>query len=340
LLLEPSRTNLVTYSEDFSNSPYDYSLGISRTSNQTVSPDGYINADLITEDSTNGVHRIGISSNIGLSDLTTTMSVFAKANGRNWICLTNSNMAPSGVTYFNIAEGYIGSQSAIDAKIIDYGNGWYRCSITYLQNRTNPYPTILIANANNSTSYQGDGVSGVYLYGYQIEQNASYATSYIPTSGAAVTRAADAASQTPPSGVIGQSEGTLYWEVDFGVNSADEYPAIFLWNGTSTNRILIQRRGNTSKLQCQVVVAGSTQVDEIGTTTVGAGKVKIAVAYKVNDFVVYLNGAQEMIDTVGTTYSGALSQFAFANTRHDKTTEVKLYNTRLSNSELAALTSL
>ena len=131
----------------------------------------------------------------------------------------------------------------------------------------------------------------------------------------------------------------MYWEVDFGINDTSEYPAIFLWDGSSSNRILIQRRGDSSKLQCQITVGGVLQFNGIGNTVVGSGVVKIAVAYKANDFAVYLNGSQELIDLIGITYSGAINQFSFANTRHDKTNQIKLYNTRLSNSELQQLTS-
>jgi hypothetical protein len=213
LLLEPQRTTLISSSEDFTASLYNYISGIAVTKNQTTSPDGYNNADLITEDSTSGAHRIGISTNIGSAGLTTTMSVFAKANGRDWILLSNANMSPSGSTYFNIAEGYIGINTAIDAKIEDYGNGWYRCSITYEQNKVNPYPTIYLTNASGVSTYQGDGTSGVYLYGYQIEQSASYATSYIPTLGAAVTRGAEQYDKVITSLVPDAT--TFTWEVDF-----------------------------------------------------------------------------------------------------------------------------
>jgi hypothetical protein len=194
--------------------------------------------------------------------------------------------------------------------------------------------------ATNFQVYDTPSVSTtLYVWGAQVEAG-SYATSYIPTTSSSVTRLADACYRTGISEYIGQSEGTLYWEVDFGVNNTSEYPAIFLWDGTATNRMLIQRRGNTSKLQYQVVVGGVSQVDELGTTTIGSGKVKIAYAYKANDFVVYLNGSQEIVDTSGSTYSGALSQLAFQNLRHDKTSAIALYKTRLTNAELAALTTL
>jgi hypothetical protein len=131
----------------------------------------------------------------------------------------------------------------------------------------------------------------------------------------------------------------MYWEVDFGANDSAEYPAVFLYDGTSNNRILIQRRGNNQLLQYQINAGGSNQVDEFSTTAVGSGKVKIAIAYKANDFVLYLNGSQEASDTSGSTFSGALSQIAFQNTRHDNTYQLALFNERLSNAELAALTA-
>ena len=211
------------------------------------------------------------------------------------------------------------------AGIDDYGNGWYRIYATET------------ATATDSTSRLRFYCQTSYIYGAMFEAG-SYVSSYIPTYGTSTSRSADSCSLTNASNLIGQSEGTLYWEVDFGVNDSSEYPAVFLYDGTSNNRILIQRRGNNSLLQYQVNAGGTNQVDEFSTTAVGSGKVKIAIAYKTNDFVLYLNGTQEANDTSGSTFSGALSQVSFENLRHDKTSQLVLFPTRLTNDQLQELT--
>jgi hypothetical protein len=346
LLLEPQRTNLITSSEDFTASLYNYISGIAVTKNQTTSPDGYNNADLITEDSTSGAHRIGIATNIGSAGLTTTMSVFAKANGRDWLLLSNANMSPSGSTYFNIAEGYIGINTAIDAKIEDYGNGWYRCSITYEQNKTNPYPTIYLTNASGVSTYQGDGTSGVYLYGYQIEQSASYATSYIPTVGAAVTRGADDASKTGISSLIGQTEGTVMVEYNQSLIGQSATRRIFaLSDGTANNRITAYIN-SANGIDFYVRNSGGDLFLDQASSPIGntKGVHKIAAAYKNGDYAVYLDGVQIIsgAGTAGTIPACSrfdLGQQLLASDLHEPIMQAILFPTRLSNSDLAALTA-
>jgi hypothetical protein len=342
LLLEPQRTNLITSSEDFTASLYNYISGIAVTKNQTTSPDGYNNADLITEDSTSGAHRIGIATNIGSAGLTTTMSVFAKANGRDWLLLSNANMSPSGSTYFNIAEGYIGINTAIDAKIEDYGNGWYRCSITYEQNKTNPYPTIYLTNASGVSTYQGDGTSGVYLYGYQIEQSASYATSYIPTLGSASTRGADSCIKTGISSLIGQTEGTIFFEVDKTARTDNDY-RVQISDGTTNNWLFVGVEvGNN--IRAYVNVGGVNQFSVYGAV-VTSGIHKVAMAYKANDFKVYVDGVAWITQTSGSVPACSKLNLGSSAPTTDATTDSKtsqalLFPTRLPNSELAKLTSL
>jgi hypothetical protein len=348
LLLEPQRTNLITSSEDFTASLYNYISGIAVTKNQTTSPDGYNNADLITEDSTSGAHRIGIATNIGSAGLTTTMSVFAKANGRDWLLLSNANMSPSGSTYFNIAEGYIGINTAIDAKIEDYGNGWYRCSITYEQNKTNPYPTIYLTNASGVSTYQGDGTSGVYLYGYQIEQSASYATSYIPTLGSASTRGSDAASKTGISSLIGQTEGTLFVEAEYPrePSGAAARKLISVNDGSSNNLVDIYVTSGLNTLTARLR-AGATGFGSTGTSSVPLGNVKIAYAYKANDYALYINGTLIQAVTTGGafTFSSPVASYQIGDGEDvgdelgGGIKQALLFKTRLSNADLAALTA-
>ena len=331
LLLEPSRQQLVRYSEYFNGWTYKDAISIETNTNETTSPDGLYNASKMVESATTGTHRVFE----GISGTNKTLSFFAKAGGRDWVNVLVDN---GGYVFFNVATGEKGvQQSGSPTTIEDYGNGWYRCSV---YNFHPTYALIGVSSADNTQSYTGDGTSAVYLYGAQVEAG-SYSTSYIPNHGESggVTRAADSCSVTGASDVIGQTEGTMYWEVDFGANDSAEYPAVFLYDGTSNNRILIQRRGNNQLLQYQINAGGSNQVDEFSTTAVGSGKVKIAIAYKANDFVLYLNGSQEASDTSGSTFSGALSQIAFQNTRHDNTYQLALFKERLSNAELAALTA-
>ena len=318
LLLEPSRTNLVTYSEQFDNAAWGkLASGTASvpvvTSNQGESPEGVNNASKVVFDRGAG----------------TTSTDFSR------LYFSSGSAPASASIYIKSFDGthydmYLVCGNAFNA--ISVTNEWQRFDVTELTTGSN----IQLRLQGNLGS---ESTAEVLVFGAQLEAG-SYPTSYIPTQGAISTRVDETCNQTPPSGIIGQTEGTLYWEVDFGINDTSEYPAIFLWDGSSNNRILIQRRGNTSRLQYQIAVGGVLQFSGIGNTVVGSGVVKIAVAYKENDFAVYLNGSQELISLIGITYSGAINQFSFANTRHDKTNQIKLYNTRLSNAELQQLTTL
>ena len=336
LLLEPSRTNVVTQSEYAANTLQNV------TASYVESPEGVNNALRLTENSSTGQHYAEFNANV-VSGTTYTISFFCKEGSYSQFAWPTQGSYMTGsisVDFDTETASVTGSDMISGSAFMEpYANGWYRVGFSGVPKISGNMDMYISISPNGVGSYTGDGVSYTDFYGFQCEAG-SYPTSYIPTYGSSATRTADACSKTGISSLIGQTEGTLYWEVDFGVNATTDYPALFLWDGTSTNRMLIQRRGNNDKLQFQVIVGGATQVDAFSSTSVGAGKVKIAIAYKANDFVLYLNGNQEATDTSGTTYSGALSQLAFQNTRHDQTSAVLLFKTRLSNASLSELTSL
>jgi hypothetical protein len=191
LLIERQSTNLTLQSQDFDNSSWTKS-GSSISPNTAVSPDGTLNSDKLIESTSSGSHVIRESFNPPISSgFNYTISVFAKQNGRSRIRL--SNAAQSGVyANFDILNGAIISEGSFaTASIKDYGNGWYRCSIYFLSTTTISQTNIRILNSTNQQLYTGDGVSGVFLYGFQLEEGEL--TSYTPTSSATSTRIADLA---------------------------------------------------------------------------------------------------------------------------------------------------
>ena len=184
LLLEPQRSNLVAYSEDFSVT-FWLIQNLSVTLNSIISPNGNLNATKLTENTSNSTHRILNSSGLTVSG-NVAMSVFAKKGERNWIRLTNNNLQGA---FFDLDNGIIGEvASGVTVKMENYGNGWYRCSISQT-GVANERLAIYTSIDGVNTTYQGDGTSGIYIYGAQAEVG-SYATSYIPTQGSIQTRVA------------------------------------------------------------------------------------------------------------------------------------------------------
>jgi hypothetical protein len=220
LLLEPQRTNLVTYSENFNNAAWTKS-NASVTANAATSPDGYTNADKIVENTATSGHST-FQSISATSGATYTISAFGKAAERTrlWLDLYGGTNSAN----FDLSNGTIlASSVGITAKIENYGNGWYRCSITGVAPAATIYPNVGPTTTSTTTNlYTGDGTSGILIYGFQLEL-ASYATSYIgPTLGSASTRGADSCIKTGISSLIGQSEGTLFAE--FKLNKVKTKP--------------------------------------------------------------------------------------------------------------------
>jgi hypothetical protein len=257
------------------------------------------------------------------------LSVYAKADTRTQLAL---QLGASSVIY-NLSSGTIVSGSG--GTIESVGNGWYRCSMTTTPINTNA----LIFTANGGTnSYQGDGTSGLFIWGAQLESGA-YPTSYIPTTSASATRVADACFKTGISSLIGQTEGVLFVEVDYTTLSG---VSMFLSiRPNSSNKIEVYRDGNT--IYGEITASTSfvfSAVKPIGTH-------KIAFAYKSGDSALYIDGVLIGQNTTAFTYSATLADL-YINQRGsggalveaNNYKEVILFKTRLTNAELASLTTI
>jgi hypothetical protein len=190
LKLEPQRTNLIEY-KAFDNA-YWTKTGSSVVSGfASPSADSPLGAFKLVEDSSSGIHRVK-ADGISVSANRYNVSVFVKPNGRNEIRVSLANYFSSGTdAYFNLDTKVITYGTRAENGLIEtFANGWFRCSFSSTSGElAGPNAFVYIDTAlSNSNSYQGDGTSGVYIYGAQLEQG-SYATSYIPTYGTSVTRA-------------------------------------------------------------------------------------------------------------------------------------------------------
>jgi hypothetical protein len=321
LKLEPSRSNILPQSEFFGASWSASNITI--TSNATTSPEGVENATTIENTSASNYLVYGASVT---ASTTYQFSFYAKnvdATVANVIFYDASNSAVISTT------SYVG----------DLTTEWKRLDFSV----TTPVGcTSLNINIVN-------GLSGsMHIWGAQLEAGA-YATSYIPTYGTSATRTAEECKKTGISSLIGQTEGTLFVEVDTAV-LGDIYGGnnrrfLTISDGTTNNRIVIAQNRTTDAINLAVITS-ATLVADISTASNQSGIKKIAVGYANNDFVLYVNGVQ-----IGTDTSGGVPPcsrlgvgvYETAAQNYNAACPIKqalLFKTRLSNSDLAALTSL
>ncbi len=346
LLLEPSRTNLYRYSEDFiqgaSGTGWTKFGSAFATSNQTVSPDGTLNADKIsigtTQTSTFGVYVNNAS--ISPSGSTFALSYYFKPSEVQFVQIYfGGGQVVSGSPFanFDIVNGVLGTVSSVlNASIEPYLNDFYKVTVT--GTASGATLSAIISAIPSATSPRNTANSwtlgdGFFIWGAQLEQG-SYATSYIKTEGSAVTRVADSnIQQNIPNSVVGQTEGTVYVNLSWTEISTNIYYVFS--DGTSSNRILIY---STSESGIFILIqsGGATSASFSITSQDARVLNKIAISYKNNDFKVAINGEIKGTDTSGNIPVGInFTEFLI----YGKIEENKIYNTALTDAELITLTT-
>jgi hypothetical protein len=323
LLVEPQRTNILTYSSEISNW---LNAGGSVTTNTAIAPDGTMTADTLT----------GLRYQGGLGTNVFTFSCYAKKfNGDNKFVLRIDN--PSLVfAQFDLNNGTIDSvSSGYTATITQATNGWYRCTMT--SNASIEIYNAVIQSASG-------GSNSTYVWGAQLEVG-SYPTSYIPTTSASVTRNADVVSKTGITSLIGQTEGTLFYEGSkIGLDTSEFY----LSDGTYDNHIRLQYFSNTNIIFGVLVVGGAAQCVLSTSAFTVSDNLKIAFKYKANDFALWVNGTEVATDTSGTTFAAnTLNRINLGQPDNNAAGVFKgnvkalsLWKTALTNAQLAELTTL
>lgn len=174
LLVEEQRTNLLSYSEEFANVNW-VKTELSVSPNSSFAPDGTLTADKLVETAVaNGTHLVYVYTG---SAATHAASFYMKAGERSWVNLRIDNTS----NYFNLSSGEKGTTAAGNIANIEHvGNGWYCCSVVKTMSGTSPVG-LRLAIADGVDVYTGDGTSGIYIWGAQLEQG-SFPTSYIPSS--------------------------------------------------------------------------------------------------------------------------------------------------------------
>jgi len=317
ILLEPSRTNLVTYSQDLSQWTL---VNGTLTANATVSPEGIQNSG-----------KIAFSS-VGL-DLKTTITVVAgttytisfyikveSGTGLQGRFYDNSNSA--NIEYYNYDDQIIPNQWSRVTRSVTAPSGCTVMQIWLLASST----TLVTAS----------------WWGAQFEAG-SYTTSYIPTNGSTQTRSADLADNAGNSDLINSTEGVLYAEISALANDST-YKQISLSDGTITNRIAIFYQNTSNQIGVESSGTG-TNLGIYNQNLTITNVNKIALKYKANDCGLWINGVEVATDTSFTAFSsGILSQINFdkgdgSSVFYGKTKSVMVFKEALTDEELTKLTS-
>ena len=344
LLLEPQRTNMFSKSDYFSLWGDWITIQTILLINRAQSPEGYLNATLIEESSANSEHKIYRTTPMSVSSsYVYTLSVFAKSGGRNVIRFLTSDGILSKEVFFNLSTGSVGTSQYMDsAKMEDYGNGWYRCSATFYNLSSTMDITLSNALDDETIVYTGASSKRLYLYGIQLEQS-NYVTSYIPTVGASATRITESCYKTGASALIGQTEGTIFWEIQVNTPIAAANENILnIDNGVGFGNTMYISKGADGKFYGEIYVSATAQAAFV-SNVITAGRYKCALAYANNNSAFFVNGVQ-----VGATDTScsvpATSRIQIGNgalgPSDNLTKQLILFPTRLSNADLARLTSL
>ena len=191
LLIEGASTNIVKESEDLS-SGYWFSNRATVNTNVRAAPDGTTTVNKIIEDASasNTHYTRSILSGLLATGTTYTGSVFLRAAERTKCQIRFGDINGSDAINVNLATGTITTTGTATGTIVALDDGFYRVSVTVTISAGNNYFYINLADGAGSTYYSGDGVSGIYAWGAQVEE-LPFASSYIPTSTVAVTRSAN-----------------------------------------------------------------------------------------------------------------------------------------------------
>jgi len=309
LLLEPASTNLITYSEDFSQ--WDKNATTTITLNDATSPDGTQNATSIF--SVGAGSRVGLNTSI-TSGTTYTLSVYLKNNGGN-------------------TSVSIGSHGTTQLETVTINNEWNRYTTTFTASSTTTSSIRIVSSGSNIN---------LYSFGAQLEAQ-SYATSLIPTYGVIQTRAAETCNDAGTASTFNDSEGVLYAEISALANSGN-FRQLTISDSSTSDRVSIDFTSTDNQIRSFSSSGGSTVANMTGSVSNATEFNKVAVKYKLNDYALWINGVEVATDSSAAAPVG-LSELAFdngtgGNPFQGKVKDIRVYNEALTDAQLQTLTTL
>ena len=318
LLLEPQRTNYLLNSNDASQWSTLISNGtITRDDNYSIAPDGTLTATRLQASVTGSGYALLFPRTLTLTSGSYSLSVYVKSN-------TGSNQE---VAFYGL------NTTVTNYTITDE---WQRLELT---GTASGQAYILLGILTDNAGYTNP--IDVSVWGGQIEAG-TYSTSNIPTSSAAVTRVKDEVANGGNEFIFNDSEGVVFMDVEIPENSS-EVKQSALCNGTTNEAVKILQLNSTT-FRFEVVMSSGTNFSQ-DITVNPYQRNKLALQYKANEYKVFVNGIKQTVTQRSTLPSGLdvynfNRGFSTSDNFSGLINALKVFNTSLSDSELATLTTL
>ena len=345
-LFEPSRLNLVTYSEDFN----QWTTQNSSINGGYESPDGNTNSFILIPNESNIAHAIYILNGVSASTQYCG-SIFVKNAGYERVYIRAGSSTPAAAVFSLIDNGSVLNTygTADDAYIQKINNGWYKVTLKATTASVSPnfalnvmgIPNSGYGADQNSVVFSGDGTSGIYIWGAQVEAG-SYPTSYIPTSGTTKTRNADVANNSGNADLFNDSEGVLYAEIAALANDGTQRLISVSDGGASNYRVQILYHPDSNLIRGSLILSVSALTLEY-TVSNAIITNKVALKYKSGSTSLWINGAEVDVDATAFTLSG-LNELSFdrgddVNPFYGNTKSLIYFPEALTDLELETVTS-
>ena len=354
LLIEEQRTNSMSRSNEFGGVLWIKEQA-TIIENVKFSPQGLVDADKLTPTTLNTNHDIYQSVLVSAGPITG--SVFVKAGGYDFATLTVVGTAVRHAIVVDLTTGLItksqstGSPSGVATSSVSLGGGWWRIAVTLTATAGAGFVVVGAAPTSTVTfdaflnpTFAGDGTSGIFIFGAQLEAGAD-ATSYIPTVASSAIRSADVCSITGTAftGLWNATEGTLFTTASTSVTAGSKR-ILAATDGSSSNRyVLFFDASGANATKFLNSSGGSVYTNILVTTTSVASPTKMIGAYKLNDFAYVVNGSAVATNTSGLVGTG-IDRFTIGNQNNIEflnghIQSIRYYKKRLSNSKLQTLTT-
>ena len=340
VLIEAQRTNLIIRSEEYNTWTQDDG---SIVTDAAIAPDGQMTAEKFVTNTNLAQHRVKRTVALTAGN-TYTSSVYVKKAGYDYYMIFWSPLGSANIAV-NLDTGSVitsGGGEKVGQSVTPLPNGWYRVSVTLTTVNGGNYQQLNYAY-NGANNFTGDGVSGIYIWGSQVEQSA-FPTSYISTTASTVTRLSDDLT-VPTGGWYNASEGTIAPTASIPYLGSTNNPGFAsIDNGTSANAVYLSVQDSTTDRLVPAIATGNVNqyINNFGATYVAGATSKIATAFNNNDANTAKDGVLGTQDTSVTV--PAVSVLRLGQNRgggqhlNGWIENIKYYPLRVSDAQLQILT--